>query len=169
MGTLGGRGSEDRARHVIELATSLHMSLGTAESCTGGLVAAALTSVPGSSEACYGGIVSYALSVKHGVLGVESSILDDPSVGAVSSACAAQMAEGARHVLGCDLAVSVTGIAGPGGAELGKPVGTVWFAVTSLQGTRCDLMHFEGDRAAVRAQATDHALALLEDELMEHL
>ena len=143
------------------------VTVGTAESCTGGLVASSITAIPGSSEAIRGGVVSYAIPVKHEVLGVSNDILDAPGVGAVSSECAAAMADGARRVLGCDVAVSVTGIAGPGGEEPGKPVGTVWMGLATPASTKTFLNHFEGDRAEVRARAVRRAIELLSQGVKE--
>lgn len=156
-----------RARQVVEAATSRGHTVGTAESCTGGLVSGALTAIPGSSVVVRGGIVSYAIPVKHEVLGVESAILDEPSIGAVSHECAEQMAAGARRVLKADVAVSITGIAGPGGAEPGKPVGTVWFGCASFCGKRSECHVFSGDRDMVRRKAVYVALGLLYDELLK--
>jgi nicotinamide-nucleotide amidase len=153
------------ARDVVSLATSFGLTLGTAESCTGGMVCASLTEVPGSSAAVRGGVVSYAIDVKHEVLGVSREVLDAPGVGAVSGECASAMCDGARRVLGCDLAVSITGIAGPGGEEPGKPVGTVWFGVCSPLGTQALLFRFMGDRRSVRRKANLVALQLLHREL----
>ena len=147
------------ASDVVRKAIDAGVSLGTAESCTGGLVSGALTAVPGSSLVVYGGIASYALSVKHDVLGVSQDTLD--TVGAVSAECATQMCSGASRVLGVDIAVSVTGIAGPGGAELGKPVGTVWFGLQSPSGVRAVLRTFSGSREEVRRKAVSVALNLL--------
>lgn len=124
-------------------------------------MASAVTAIPGSSEAIRGGVVSYAIPVKHEVLGVANSILDAPGVGAVSSECAAAMAKGARRVLGCDVAVSVTGIAGPGGEEPGKPVGTVWMGLATPYSTNTFPNLFEGDRSEVRARAVKRAVELL--------
>lgn len=157
--------SESVAADLVRLSASRGVTLGTAESCTGGLVAGAITAVPGSSEALLGGVVSYALSVKERVLGVRHETLE--SFGAVSSECAAEMSQGARRIIGCDVAVSVTGIAGPGGAEPGKPVGTVWFGLTSPNGTTTHVEKFEGDRQEVRDQAVVHAIGLLHDGVME--
>lgn len=122
-------------------------------------MAAAVTDVPGSSEAFLGGVVSYAFSVKERVLGVSQEELD--ADGAVTEACALEMAQGARRALGCDLAASTTGIAGPGGAEPGKPVGTVWVGVATEAGATARCFHFEGDRSAVRSQAVEAALEAL--------
>jgi PncC family amidohydrolase len=135
------------------------LTLATAESCTGGLVAARLTSVPGASAVFLGGVVSYANAVKRQVLGVPQTVLD--GAGAVSAGCAEAMAAGARRLLGADAAVSVTGIAGPDGGTPEKPVGLVWFGVASGRGARSERRVFAGDREAVRRQAADHALELL--------
>lgn len=157
----------DLCADLVALAGERGVTLGCAESCTGGLVSGSLTAVSGSSAVVRGGVVSYAIPVKREVLGVSPVILDDPRLGAVSSECASQMAEGARHVLNCDVAVSVTGIAGPGGEEPGKPVGTVWFGLATSQETHTSLNHFDGDRAHVRYQAVLRALELLREGVME--
>ena len=136
------------AARLKEAACAAHLTVATAESCTGGLIAGAITAVPGSSECFYGGIVSYDNSVKLNVLGVPESVLRTD--GAVSAPCARAMAEGSRRLIGTDLAVSVTGIAGPDGGSAEKPVGT-------------EMRRFDGDRAAVRAQTVIHALELLLD------
>lgn len=149
------------AQRVVSLATSYGMTVGTAESCTGGLVSGAITEIAGSSAALRGGIVSYDPAVKHDVLGVSQSVIDSPDMGVVSPECASQMATGARSVLRCDVAVSITGIAGPGGAEPGKPVGTVWFGLAYGNVVKTDLKHFGGSRGEVRSQAVCHALQLL--------
>ena len=152
---------------VVHEAADAHVSVASAESCTGGLVAGALTAVPGSSEVLLGSVVSYAISIKQKVLGVSKEIFDDPKLGAVSEPCACQMALGAQRLMGTTLAVSVTGIAGPSGAEPGKPVGTVWFGLSTPLGTRAHVMYFEGSRNEVRLQAVIHALELLRDEIVE--
>ena len=164
---LEGGPVREAARLLVEEATARHLTCGTAESCTGGLVAGAITAVAGSSAVLRGGIVSYDPAVKHDVLGVAQEVIDDPSRGVVSSDCAAQMCQGARRVLGCDVAVSITGIAGPGGAEPGKPVGTVWFGVASCDGERATLRHFDGNRDEVRYQAVLCALELLREAIVE--
>jgi nicotinamide-nucleotide amidase len=132
------------------------LTVGTAESCTGGLVGAALTDVPGASAVFEGGVISYANAVKQGVLGVPADVLEQQ--GAVSEACARAMAQGARAALGVDIAVAITGIAGPGGGTPHKPVGTVWFgwAGGGLDAVR--RVHIKGERSRVRAFAVAHAL-----------
>ncbi len=150
------------AASVIEAATDAGLTVGCAESCTGGLVCGCLTAVPGSSSAVRGSVVSYAIPVKHEVLGVSNEdVLEADGVGAVSGECASQMAEGARRVLSCDVAVSVTGIAGPQGEEPGKPVGTVWFGLATTSGTVSRAELFPGSRADVRRAACERALRLL--------
>ena len=147
------------AEKLVELLKARGLKCATAESCTGGGVGSAITAVSGSSAVYLGGVVSYANEVKHGVLGVSEDTL--ATVGAVSSETAAQMAEGVRRLVGADLAVSVTGIAGPDGGSVDKPVGLVWFGLASAAGTRTEKAIFAGDRARVREQAVVHALGML--------
>lgn len=149
-------GHPSLAHATIAAARAAGLTLGTAESCTGGLVGAALTDVPGASAVFAGGIISYANAVKMCQLGVPGAVL--ATDGAVSEACARAMADGARAAMGVDIAVAITGIAGPGGATPGKPVGTVWFAWSGagLDGAR--RVQIKGDRARVRAFAVAHAL-----------
>lgn len=147
------------AERLVELLRARGLTCATAESCTGGGVGAALTAVPGSSAVFLGGVVSYANAVKRDVLGVSAATLD--TVGAVSPETAAQMADGARRLTKADLAVSVTGIAGPGGGSAEKPVGLVWFGLATPDGTRTERAIFAGDRASVRAKAVTHALGML--------
>lgn len=134
-------------------------TLVTAESCTGGGIGAALTAVSGSSAVYKGGIISYCNEVKHRVLGVEQQLLD--TLGAVSGPVAEQMAAGARRVLDADIAVSVTGLAGPGGDEYGNPVGTVFIGYCDENQTLSRQYHFPGDREQVRSQAVEAALELI--------
>ena len=150
-----------RAEEVLAAARGRGMCLACAESCTGGLVAAALTEIPGSSDTFAGGVVSYMLDVKEHVLGVPGPLLYNPSIGAVSPECARAMADGVAELLSADVAVSVTGIAGPGGEEPGKPVGTVWFGLRTPGGTTAHVQCFPGTRSDVREQALVHALDLL--------
>ena len=135
------------------------MTCATADSCTGGGVGHAITAVAGSSAVFWGGVISYDNSVKRGVLGVPEEVL--ATQGAVSSECAAAMADGARRLVKTDLAVSVTGIAGPGGGSAAKPVGLVWFGLASAKGVTTEKRIFPGDRTAVRTAAVEHALRLL--------
>jgi len=122
------------SRQVIERATNQNLTIGTAESCTGGLIGAALTSIPGSSTPFLGGIISYSNALKSDLLSVPSDMLEKH--GAVSRQVAHAMAEGAIQRLGVDIAVSVTGIAGPGGGTKAKPVGTVWMGLSKRDGSK---------------------------------
>lgn len=153
----------DLAQALISLAGAHEQTIATAESCTGGLVAATLTSIAGASEAYKGSVVSYANEVKAGLLGVDEATLR--AVGAVSEEVALEMARGACRVLGATYVVSTTGIAGPGGATPDKPVGTVWVAVVGGGGCvdgggeeRACLYHFTGTRTEIRRAATEVAL-----------
>jgi nicotinamide-nucleotide amidase len=154
--------SEDErsiAEIVLDLARTRGLSVATAESCTGGLVAARLTSVPGSSDVFRGGVVAYANDVKVGELGVPRAILEEH--GAVSAEAARAMAEGARDRLGADLAVSVTGVAGPGGGTEEKPVGLVFLHAAGPDGDEARRIDLPGDREMIRGRATAAALHLL--------
>lgn len=137
----------------------------TAESCTGGMVAAALTDVAGSSAVVWGGFVTYANAAKISALGVDPDILE--LSGAVSLATARAMAHGALSHSGADVAVAISGVAGPGGGSPEKPVGTVVFALAIRGQAVCDIhaeiVHFPsgGDRETIRCQATLRALELL--------
>ena len=153
---------ETSAEKLIKTLIAKKLTCATAESCTGGGVGYAITGVAGSSAVFWGGIISYDNSVKRDVLGVPEEVL--ATKGAVSSECAAAMAEGARRRLNTDLAVSITGIAGPGGGSAEKPVGLVWFGLASKSGTTTEKKIFPGDREAVRTAAIEHALTLLHGE-----
>lgn len=134
--------------------------LATAESCTGGLLAAACTSIAGSSDWFERGVVSYSNAAKTELLGVPPAVL--VKHGAVSAETAQAMAEGVQALARVELAVAVTGIAGPGGAVPGKPVGTVWLGMAMRgRATRTELLQLAGDRAAVRGQAVRQALVEL--------
>jgi nicotinamide-nucleotide amidase len=151
------------AEHVLEAARALGLSLATAESCTGGLVAAELTSVPGASDVFRGGIVSYDNDVKLAQLAVPEEIL--ATHGAVSAEVAAAMAAGARESLGTDVAVAVTGIAGPDGGTPEKPVGLVYLHASAPDRERGRELRLPGDREAIRLRATAAALHLVRELL----
>jgi nicotinamide-nucleotide amidase len=144
---------------VLELCRERGLRLATAESCTGGLVAARLTEVPGASDVVCGGIVAYADDVKVGHLGVPVEVLAQH--GAVSAETAAAMADGAREKLGADVAVAVTGIAGPGGGTPGKPVGLVFLHATAPGGEEALRFEFPGRRDWIRARSAVAALHLV--------
>ena len=154
---------DEQARIVVEKATAAGATVATAESLTGGLIAAMLTSVPGSSASVRGGIVSYVNEVKAELLGVSEDVL--ARQGAVDELVALQMARGALRELGSDVSVAVTGIAGPTGAEPGKPVGTVWIGCATAKKTHAACHHFEGGREAVRLQTVLIALRTMEEAL----
>jgi nicotinamide-nucleotide amidase len=145
---------------VIAALTAQGATIATAESCTGGLIAGALTSVAGSSEAVYGGFVSYANEAKEKMLGVGANTL--AAHGAVSEETAREMAAGARQKAGTTYAIAVTGIAGPGGGTAEKPVGLVWFGLAGPKGVFAEKRLF-GDigRAEVRQATVLHALDML--------
>ena len=151
---------------VLELLKRANMTLCTAESCTGGLIAKRLTDVPGSSAVFKGGVVSYCNEVKANVLGVPEQLLEE--CGAVSEPVAKAMAEGARRLLGCDLAVSATGVAGPGSDERGNPAGLVYIALAAQGHTEVRVMTLSGaTRSRVRTTAANHALDLLRKYLVD--
>lgn len=144
---------------VSELVSS-GKTVSTAESCTGGWVAKAITDVPGSSEVFAYGIVSYSNGAKESLLGVQTTTLDDK--GAVSNAVVEEMAMGALSLSGADIAVAVSGVAGPEGGSREKPVGTVWFAWAIRDGSavksETNCQQFTGDRDLVRELTVAHAL-----------
>ena len=143
---------------VKDLLEEQKLTIGFAESCTAGLAAASLTDIPGASRIFRGGVIAYDNQVKERVLQVPASIIDQ--YGAVSEACAVAMAIGCRNVINCDLAVSITGIAGPDGGSLEKPVGLVWLAVAGAKGTKTRRMQSGGNRARIRKVAVLNALDL---------
>lgn len=134
-------------------------TLAVAESCTGGGVGAALTSIPGASEVFLGGVIAYSDRLKIGLLGVPAETI--AAHGAVSGQCARAMAQGARRATGADWAVSVTGVAGPGGGSPGKPVGTVWVAVEGPGEHSVERHLLSGSRGEVRDASVTTALALV--------
>lgn len=147
------------AARLVKEATAQGITLATAESCTGGMVAAAITDVPGSSASFLAGYVTYSNAAKRSSLGVPAALLD--AYGAVSEPVAAAMAEGACAASGALVAVSTTGIAGPGGSEF-KPEGRVCFGLATPAGVDTETIDFGAlGRDGVRAAARDHALALL--------
>lgn len=147
------------ADEVAQACRAHRLRLTTAESCTGGLIAACLTEIPGVSEIYLGGFVTYANEAKVRDLAVPEELLR--SHGAVSRAVAVAMAEGARTRTGADVAIAVTGIAGPGGATSEKPVGLVHIAAARTEAaTRHERHVFPGDRSAIRLAAAESALAL---------
>jgi nicotinamide-nucleotide amidase len=156
--TTGALPAADVARTAIGLLIARGETIATAESLTGGLVAAALSSVPGSSAALRGGIVAYATELKTALLGVPADLLERH--GAVHGAVAEAMARGARDRLGATTGVATTGVAGPDPAE-GKPVGLVFIAVARPDGVISRQLDLSGDREAIRAATVRRVLGLL--------
>ena len=160
-GGIDGAGARARtlAQQLSAAAIAGGVRVATAESCTGGLLAATITNLPGASAYYAGGIVAYANDVKVRHLGVDPDAME--SHGAVSETVALQMAGEACRRFSADVAMAVTGIAGPGGGTPEKPVGTVWMAVGSSSGTgRARRTRFAGDRLAVRARSVEEVLSM---------
>lgn len=151
------------AEKVVAAASAAGKTIAFAESCTGGMLAAAVTDVAGASAAFYGSAVVYSNEAKENILRVPVDIIERN--GAVSRECAVMMARGARGVYGADIALSVTGVAGPGGGTPEKPVGTVWFAYSSETKEDSFVCHFDGGRDEVRSAAVRTALEYLLKEL----
>jgi PncC family amidohydrolase len=159
---------EKLAEEVLDLYRKAGKKIATAESCTGGLIGAALTNIAGSSDVYLGGIISYSNDAKIGLLGVDPEVLKEH--GAVSEDTAAYMAMGALEYIEADVSVAVTGVAGPGGGSDEKPVGTVWFGLGALEGEEDINIHtgmyqFDGDRNAVRMGTVETALNMLKEFL----
>lgn len=147
-----------RAHTLLERCRARGWMLATAESCTGGLIIARLTDIAGSSDVVDRGFITYSNAAKTEMLGVDAALI--ARLGAVSKEVALAMAEGARRAAAVDLAIAVTGIAGPGGGSPAKPVGTVFFGIATPNSVEHDHRVFAGDRRAVRAATLDHALEL---------
>ena len=148
---------------LVGLASAAGISIACAESCTGGGLGAALTAVPGASAVFSGGVIAYSNRVKQDLLGVPQAVLD--TEGAVSERCALEMAHGVRRLMKTEVAVSITGIAGPGGGTAEKPVGTVCFGLESAAGGRACTSVFPGSRDDVRRASVEFALELLIQEV----
>ena len=149
--------------HIGRLLRERGLKLSLAESCTGGLLGDRITNLPGSSEYFWGSLVTYAYEAKVAVLNVSWDTLN--SKGAVSRETVLEMARGALAALNTDIAVSVSGIAGPGGGTDEKPVGTTWICLVAADGEWTRLFQFQGDRLENKASAADAALQLLLDYL----
>ncbi len=141
------------------------LTLSTAESCTGGLLGDLITNVPGSSDYFQGGIIAYSYDAKERLLGVHHDTLYEH--GAVSAETALEMARGARRALGTDVAVSITGIAGPSGGMPGKPVGLVYIALSARNRERIERYVWDGDRQGNKARSAEAALLILQEYLKE--
>lgn len=155
------------AASLLEVCRTRSLRLATAESCTGGLIAATLTAIAGSSDVVDRGFVTYTNAAKTEMLGVPPELI--ARVGAVSEAVAARMAEGALARSEADLAVSVTGVAGPGGGSAKKPVGLVWFGIAARGRPVGTARHvFPGDRAEVRQRSVAIALLIMRDAALQN-
>ena len=152
---------------VGQLLHNKKLNLATAESCTGGLLADRITNVPGSSEYFQGGVVAYSYEAKVALLDVSWDTLR--AHGAVSKEVVIEMARGARMALGADIAVSVSGIAGPGGGLPDKPVGTTWIGLSSNTGDWARLFEWDGDRLQNKAFSVDAAFQFVIDHLEKGL
>ena len=160
---------EETLNHSLEfevgrLLKQRRFKLALAESCTGGLVGHRITNVPGSSEYFIGGVISYAYEAKVSILGVSWDTLN--SCGAVSSEAVLEMARGAKKLFDVDIAVSISGIAGPGGGTLDKPVGTTWVGLVAGEGEWQREFHFSGGREQNKASSAEAALQMLLDYLL---
>jgi len=152
------------ARHLGAVLSASGRTLAVAESCTGGLLGGAITSIPGSSLYFSGGVLAYGNSAKISLLGVPPDLI--AVRGAVSREVALAMAEGVLSLFRADLAIAVTGVAGPGGGSRGKPVGTVWVAVVAPGGVRyAHRFRFAGGREAVRRETVKASLGVANDVL----
>lgn len=162
-----GRDAFPEVRLNRLLGDPARLSVAAAESCSGGEVAHRITAIAGSSVYFLGSIVAYSNEAKIELLGVSPEIIE--TRGAVSEECARAMAEGVRRAFGADVAVSTTGIAGPGGATARKPVGLVYTALADANGVTCQEHHFSGDRKAVVDAAAEAALRLLVEHVTASL
>ena len=149
------------AEKMVAEFSSRGLVCAVAESCTGGAIGSAIVSVSGASAVFAGGVIAYSNDVKREVLKVSASTLERH--GAVSAETASEMASGVRALTNADFAVSVTGIAGPGGGSEEKPVGLVWFGLAGKDGVRTERMIFSGGRSEVRGAAVEHALGMLSE------
>jgi nicotinamide-nucleotide amidase len=152
-----------QAEALLASCRSRGLKIATAESCTGGLIAATLTAIAGSSDVIDRGFITYSNDAKTMMLGVAPSVI--ASVGAVSEAVARAMATGALARSDADITIAVTGVAGPGGGSTEKPVGLVWFGLAMKSRVHSERLVFPGDRMAVRAATVAHALTLIADNL----
>ena len=153
------------AETLVNLCRGKNLELSCAESCTGGLLAACITAVPGASAVFPGSVVSYANEVKIKLLKISPDTLEEK--GAVSALCAEQMARGIAGLMGTELAISITGIAGPDGGTQQKPVGTVYFGFFDNGESWTESMHFTGNRERIRRQSVEFALQMMINHCMK--
>ena len=148
---------------VVNIMNRHGLTVATAESCTGGLVGKMLTDTPGSSRCFLGGVVAYSDQVKIGLLHVDPQVIIEH--GAVSAQAALQMADGVRNVIGSDIGISCTGIAGPGGGTESKPVGLVCMALSAADDRAVEILMFRGDRDEIRHSSAKKLLTMLKEYL----
>lgn len=148
---------------VGSLLTAQHKTIACAESCTGGLLTSRLTDIPGSSAYVMGSVVSYTNGIKERLVGVNPATIAAHTE--ISAETAGEMAEGIRRVIGTDLGVGITGIAGPGGGTAEKPVGLVYIAVTGCKGTKVQEHHFQGQRGEIKQKSAEAALQMIYEYL----
>ncbi|MBR6103682.1 MAG: CinA family protein [Paludibacteraceae bacterium] len=154
-----GKTAPEAAKAVFDMMLERHLSMATAESCTGGNIAHNITLLPGSSDFFLGGVVSYANSVKINILGVDAEAIE--KYGAVSQPVVEQMAEGVLRLTHADVTVATSGVAGPGGGTPDKPVGTVWMAASNGEKTISHCFHFGTDRVENIEKATSMAFFMI--------
>jgi nicotinamide-nucleotide amidase len=159
-----GEDDADLAAVVLELCRARGLTIGMAESCTGGMLGARLTAIPGSSDVVQGGVIAYSYDVKSSLLGVPAAMLNEH--GAVSEPVVRAMAAGVREATGVNAALAITGIAGPGGGTVAKPVGTVWIALDLDGAVEARRFVMVGDRAEVRHRSAQAALEMLRRRLL---
>lgn len=146
-----------QAEALVAMLRERKLRLGVAESCTGGLLGAAITDIPGASEAFCGGVIAYEDAIKTSTLGLDAKRLEKH--GAVSAWAVEAMAHAVRDLLGCEVGIAISGVAGPGGGTMRKPVGTVWIGISGPEQLfDAHRLKLKGDRAAVRQQAVEAAL-----------
>jgi nicotinamide-nucleotide amidase len=146
-----------------DILTKRGKTLAVAESCTGGMIASKFTAMAGASTYFRGGVVAYANEVKRDILGVRME--DIECFGAVSEVVALEMAEGVRRITGADYAIATTGIAGPTGGSKHKPVGTVWMAIATPEGSRAVMRNSGTDRGQIISRASAYAIEMLYEEI----
>ncbi len=155
----------EEAEALLAACRAMNIRLATAESCTGGLIAATLTAIPGASDVVDRGFVTYSNEAKHELIGVPLGLIQ--TEGAISEAVARAMAEGALARSRATIAVSVTGLAGPGGGTVEKPVGLLWFGLAKRgQPVISEQRMLRGDRTGIRAAAVRHALAMIQAQIL---
>ena len=151
---------------LVQALSEMGLTVSSAESCTGGMIASRIIDVPGASDVYYEGFITYSNEAKMKYLNVSEDILE--KYGAVSQEVVKEMAVGCRRATGCDVSIVTSGIAGPGGGSIDKPVGLVYIACAYKEEVLVSCFNFEGDRTQIRKQATDEAIKMAMDLLENH-